>query len=240
MFANKKIIFCLIICFVFFAETAFSQGRDKTVQFVARIVSETNMDFLPSAYVLNKSAGRGGISNDFGLVELYVFPGDTIEFSYVGFEKKQYIVKDDKELVQSALIRMKEKSTMLQPVTVYRHQNLEEFEKAILDMKLSNADARENMARNLDRSKLSSLAIQAGQSSNFNYRNFSDKMVLSQTNKTFFNAGLWGLANPFAWASFLKSIKNGELKRNPNKEAYDILPRETVTNSDFKSEIKSR
>ncbi len=240
MISLKKIFWIFIFAFSISIHDGFSQGRDKSIQFVARVISENNMDFLPSAYVLNKTAGRGGISDDYGLVELFVYPGDTIEFSYVGFEKKQYIIKDEKELMQSALIRLKEKSTMLQGVTVFRHQTLEEFEKAVLNMKLPDAEDRENMANNLAQSKLSNLAIQAGQSSNFNYRNFSDKMIFSTTNKNFYNAGLWGLTNPFAWANFLKSIKNGELKRNPKNDAYNILPRETVTTGEYLRELKSR
>lgn len=240
MFGLKKYYWFWMIAFLVISNLTFSQGRDKTIQFVARIVSENNMDFLPSAYVFNKNAGRGGISDNFGLVELYVFPGDTIEFSYVGYEKQKYVVKNDKELVQSALIRLKEKSTMLQEVTVFRHQNLEEFKKAILNMELPDAEDRANMARNLEQSKLSNLAIQAGQSSNFNYKNFSDNMIFSQTNKTFYNNALFGLTNPFAWGNFLKSIKNGDLKRQENRDAYFTLPRESVTTGDYLKELKTR
>ncbi len=240
MFGLKKYYWFWMIAFLVISNLTFSQGRDKTIQFVARIVSENNMDFLPSAYVFNKNAGRGGISDNFGLVELYVFPGDTIEFSYVGYEKQKYVVKNDKEIVQSALIRLKEKSTMLQEVTVFRHQNLEEFKKAILNMELPDAEDRANMARNLEQSKLSNLAIQAGQSSNFNYKNFSDNMIFSQTNKTFYNNALLGLTNPFAWGNFLKSIKNGDLKRQENRDAYFTLPRESVTTGDYLKELKTR
>ena len=72
----SRYILCLLIC-VSFSSRLFAQGQDKTVLFNARIISSNNSEYLPLAYVYNPAAGRGALSDNFGQVDLYVFPGDS-------------------------------------------------------------------------------------------------------------------------------------------------------------------
>jgi len=216
----------------------FAQGQDKTVFFRARVVSGRNAEFLPLAYLYNPVAGRGALSDNLGVVEMQVFPGDSLIFSYVGFKKKLYIVPKDNEQIHQTIIKMEEESTMLAEVKVYRHADESEFKQAILDMKLPDEKLRSNANKNLDKSDLKIFAMQAGMGAASNFRNFSDQMVYAQANRAFYNSPMLTLTNPFAWMNFLKSIKNGDLKRKDYQKAYELPPKENVSNKDYLRTIK--
>jgi hypothetical protein len=46
------------------------------------------------------------------------------------------------------------------------------------------------------------------------------------------------LTNPFAWMSFIKSIKNGDLKRKDYKEAFELQPKQLITPQQFKQDLR--
>lgn len=224
--------------FVFSNIELFGQGQDKTVFFTARVVSSRNAEYLPLAYVYNPVAGRGALSDNLGVVEMQVFPGDSLIFSYVGFKKKKYIVPKDKEQIHQAIIRMEEESTMLSEVKVYRHSDESEFKQAFLDLKLPDEKLRNNANKNLDKSDLKIFAMQAGMGAASNFRNFSDQMIYNQANRAFFSSPTLALTNPFAWMNFLKSIKNGDLKRKDYQKAYELPPKENVSKQEYLRKIK--
>jgi hypothetical protein len=219
--------------------TAFSQGQDKTVLFQGRVVASSNAEFLPLAYIFNPQAGRGALSDNFGQVDMYVFPGDSLVISYIGYKKMYYIVPRDTELVHQVIIPMEEMTTMLRDVKVFPHSSEEEFKQAFLAMELRNKKERDNARDNLEQSKLNAFAMQAGMGASSNFRNFSDMMISSQANKSFFNSPMLALTNPFAWISFIKSVKNGDLKRKDYQKAYEFLPKENINRTLFLRNLKS-
>jgi hypothetical protein len=228
-----------ILALSLFSMTAFSQGQDKTVLFQGRVVASSNAEFLPLAYIFNPQAGRGALSDNFGQVDMYVFPGDSLVISYIGYKKKYYIVPRDTELVHQVIIPMDELTTMLREVKVFPHSSEEEFKQAFLAMELRNARERDNARNNLEQSKLNVFALQAGMGASSNFRNFSDMMISSQANKSFYNSPMLALTNPFAWISFIKSVKNGDLKRKDYKKAYELMPKENLNRQMFLRNLKS-
>lgn len=228
-----------MLTFSLLSYAAFSQGQDKTVLFQGRVVASSNAEFLPLAYIFNPQAGRGALSDNFGQVDMYVFPGDSLVISYVGYKKKYYIVPRDTELVHQVIIPMEEMTTMLRDVKVFPHSSEEEFKQAFLAMELRNAKERDNARNNLEQSKLNVFALQAGMGASSNFRNFSDMMISSQANKSFFNSPMLALTNPFAWISFIKSVKNGDLKRKDYQKAYELLPKENINRQMFLRSLKS-
>ena len=115
----------------------------------------------------------------------------------------------------------------------------EEFKQAFLAMQLRDAKERETVRRNLEQSKLNVFALQAGMGASSNFRNFSDLMISSQANKNFFNDPMLALTNPFAWINFIKSVKNGDLKKKDYKKAYEFLPKENLNRQMFLRNLKS-
>ena len=228
-----------ILAFSLVSLFAFSQGQDKTVLFQGRVVASSNAEFLPLAYIFNPQAGRGALTDNFGQADMYVFPGDSLVISYIGYQKKYYIVPRNSELVHQVIIPMEEMTTMLREVKVFRHSSEEEFKQAFLAMELRDAKQRDNARENLEQSKLNVYALQAGMGTSSNFRNFSDMMISSQANKNFFSSPMLALTNPFAWLSFIQSVKNGDLKRKDYKKAYELLPKENINRQMFLRNLKS-
>ena len=107
-----------------------------------------------------------------------------------------------------------------------------------MNLRLRDEKQREILANNLEQSKLNVFALQAGLGANSNFRNFSDQMISSQANRTFVSSPLMTLTNPFAWMSFIKSIKNGDLKRKDWKEAFELQPKQLVSPQQFKQDLR--
>ena len=228
-----------MLAFSLLSFSAFSQGQDKTVLFQGRVVASSNAEFLPLAYIFNPQAGRGALTDNFGQADMYVFPGDSLVISYIGYQKKYYIVPRNSELVHQVIIPMEEMTTMLREVKVFRHSSEDEFKQAFLAMELRDAKQRDNARENLEQSKLNVYALQAGMGTSSNFRNFSDMMISSQANKNFFSSPMLALTNPFAWLSFIQSVKNGDLKRKDYKKAYELLPKENINRQMFLRNLKS-
>jgi CarboxypepD_reg-like domain len=223
----------LILGFLLVSYWGIAQGQDKTVLFSGKVATDRSSEFLPSAYVFNSHSGRGTLTDDLGNFALYVFPGDSIVFSYVGFKKKYYIIPHEVEQTLSVTVFMTEENRTLAEVKVYPYATEEDFKDAFLRMKLSDEKQREALRNNVERSKLNVLALQAGMGASANFRNFSDAQISAGANRTFVNSPILALTNPFAWAKFIQSVKNGDLKRDDWKKAYELPPSETITTNQF-------
>jgi hypothetical protein len=225
--------------FLLFASfSASAQEHSNSIVFKGKVVASRTSEFLPNAYVFNANSGRGALTDDLGNFQLYVYPGDSLTFSYVGYKKKYYIVPYILEEVQTGIIHMAEDSKMLAEVKVYPYNTEEDFKKAFMDMKVENEAGRRALEKNLEQAKLNVLALQAGLSGAGNFRNFSDQMAYSMANRNFVQSPLMSLTNPFAWANFIKSVKNGDLKKTDYKKAYEDAPSEGVSRQRIMSEMK--
>ncbi len=237
--SNNLLISALCFVFMFFGNgLTFAQEHSNSIVFKGKVVGGRTSEFLPNAYVFNTSSGRGALTDDLGNFQLYVYPGDSLTFSYVGYKKKYFIVPYILEAVQTGIIYMAEESKMLAEVKVYPYSTEEDFKRAFLEMKLENEAGRRALEKNIEQSKLNVLALQAGLSGAGNFRNFSDQMTYASTNRTFVQSPLMALTNPFAWANFIKSVKNGDLKKDDYKKAYQDAPSEGVSRQRIMSEMK--
>lgn len=225
------LIFVLLLCLTM--GKVFSQGQDKTILFQVQIVANNGSEYLPMAYVYNPKAGRGALSDNFGRADLLVFPGDSLVFTYIGYKKQYYIIPKSAEQVQQKIISMDEDSKMLAEVKVFPHASEEEFKQAFLNMRLRDERQRAILANNLEQSKLNVYALQAGLGAASNFRNFSDMMTSAQANRSFYASPLLSLTNPFAWMSFIQSVKNGDLKKKDWKKAYEFMPKENISRQMF-------
>ena len=156
-------------------------------------------------------------------------------FSYVGY-KTQYhkIPRNYNAETYSAIIAMREDVQMLAEVRVYPYATEEEFKKAFLELRLPDQAERDAIARSTNQEYLTKMAAISMNSPQTNYRYTLDQQLFgreSAANRGF--ATTVPFLNPFAWASFIKSVQNGDLKKKEYRKELNFTPRENITRQDL-------
>jgi hypothetical protein len=210
---------------------AHAQGEIKSVMFTGLLTGGKNSEPLPGAYVYLPKAGRGTITNGYGYFSIPVYPGDSVVFSYVGYEKQYHVVPRTNEQTYSRIIELKEDVTLLREVKVYPYPTEEEFKRAFLASRLPDEKERENLAKNTDPRYLRQLAAQMGMGPAANYRYFIEQ----QNSYTFNRTAMTTIPflNPLAWASFIRSVKNGDLKRDDWKAGANAAPLQNINRDQY-------
>tara|TARA_R110002124_G_scaffold82664_7_gene216855 strand:+ start:20756 stop:21400 length:645 start_codon:yes stop_codon:yes gene_type:complete len=181
----------------------------KVIQFSGIILNADSTTAIPGVNIYVPKKGRGTSSNRFGYFSMPVLAGDSIVFSYIGLKRQTVTIPEDMEKDEvSYILTMVQDEIALQEVQVMPYPTEEEFKNAILAV---NIDAAPPLNRgNLSPQLLLRWAADMPASGNENFRQFTNQ----QTQQTMDRYGPrpMPLLNPFAWAQFIKSIKNGDLK----------------------------
>lgn len=181
----------------------------KVVQLSGVILNADSTIAIPGVNIYVPKKGRGTSSNRFGYFSMPVLAGDSVVFSFIGLKRQTITIPENiEEDKVSYILTMVEDEIALQEVQVMPYPTEEEFKNAILAV---NIDAEPPLNRgNLSPQLLLRWAEEMPASGNENFRQFTNQ----QTQQTLDRYGPrpLPLLNPFAWAQFIKSIKNGDLK----------------------------
>lgn len=237
----KRIAFLLIILCagLLVSQEVQAQGQRKAIIFTGMVVAGKTSETLPRAYIYIPKAGRGTLAgsaiNESGYFAIPVFPGDSVEFSYLGYKKQYHIIpRDYNAETYSAIIAMQENVQMLAEVKVYPYKNEEEFKEAFLALRAPDELERESIAKNTNMEYLNRMAARVPNNAQTNFRYTMDQQLFgreSAANKGF--ATTFPFLNPFAWAKLVKGIKNGDLQQKDWRKELNETPRETGSRQDF-------
>lgn len=219
------ILFLCIISLISYNTQA--QGENKYITFSGFVIDSKTEEPLPNAYISIPEAGRGTIADARGYFILYVFPEDSVVFSYVGFKPQYHKIPKNTQLNYSAVVELQQDAKLLKEVKVYPFSTEEEFKEALVKMELPDARERALLEKNYSREKVAEMVAMRGMSADMNYR-----YAMSQQLQQLQNRGqvtLNPLLNPFSWGSFIKSVKSGAFTDKSWKGAADIVPREPGT-----------
>ncbi len=210
---------------------AFSQGEIKYITFSGLVIDSQTKEPLPGAYITIPRAGRGTLSNSKGYFVLGVFPGDTINFSYLGFKKQFHIIPKKTELDYSVFVELQVDSKMLKEVKVYPFSTEEEFKQALVDMKLPDDRERKILQETYSPENIARMASVHGMSADANYR-YANNQFLKQIESRG-QVTMNPLLNPFAWVNFVKAVKSGAWKDKAWKAGANTAPADNVTRDEF-------
>lgn len=234
----KRILYIFIATFfigLLSSNESKAQGQIKSIVFTGRIVGGKQAQPLMKAYIFIPSAGRGTLSDESGFFALAVFPGDSIVFSYLGFQRQYHVIpKRLADESYSAIVMLKEDVKTLAEVKVYPYATEEEFKKAFLEMKLPDQNDREALARSTNKEYLLQMMAITPMSSASNYRYYMDQQMFARdgiANRNSITA--MPFLNPFAIASFFNSIKKGDLKKKEYRQILNQTPKENLSRQDF-------
>ena len=107
------------------------------------IVITDSMYRVPFTRVVDLSTRRGVIADYYGYFALVVHPGDTIQFTSLGYKKKLYIVSDTTKIDNFSLVQILQMDTiMADPVDVYPWPSREQFADYFVNMEIRDDDIR--------------------------------------------------------------------------------------------------
>lgn len=188
-----------------------SQVKDsvKYVQ-VTGIVINDSLQRLPFTAVYDKSTQRGVICDYYGYFALVVHPGDTLQFSFIGFKQKTFIVPEPDSSFSLSIVTLLESDTVMSaPVDVYPWPSKEEFADAFVNLEIDN-DAINRAKKRLSPQEMAFVYGTMGSDASISYKS----QTASYLNQVYYRGQQApnNLLNPVAWSNFLKSLNNGDLK----------------------------
>jgi hypothetical protein len=205
----KKLI-SIFIC-VLISTLAVSQERSDLIQFSGVLVSSDSLDQVSYASVIDKTTGKGTMSDYYGYFSFVTRPGDTILFNAFGFKPSSYIVPDTLNDNRYSVIHVMTPDTMLLPqVDVYPWPSREEFARAFVEMEPYD-DALRRAQRKLSGESLAFAAakVPTDGALSYNWETEQRQTQLYTQGQTPMN----NLLNPAAWSKFIESWRNGDFQR---------------------------
>ena len=188
----------------------FIQAQDnpkKVIQFTGVIFAQDSLSVIPGVHVYTPKGGRGTTTNPYGFFSMPALEGDSVIFSTVGFERTYYIVpKHEGDHSLKLLVYLEEDVQFLEEVEIFPYPSEAAFKAAVLAAVPPGQEQRDQIDRWLSTEFMRTAYLDLPNSPNMNHRFFMDQQMDNQVYR------LQGrqnpLLNPFAWANFIKSLRN--------------------------------
>jgi hypothetical protein len=198
-----------VTLFILFALCGIVRGQEaerKVVQLTGVVFANDSLTVIPGVHIYVPKGGRGTTSNPYGFFSLPLLEGDSVVFSAIGFEKTYLIVpKHDKDFSLKYLIYLQEDLTYLEEVEIFPYPSLATFKAAILGAELPNQQEMDNINRWLTAEYMRNAYKNLPASAEMNHRYFMQQQQNAEIYR--FQPPLNPLINPFAWANFIRSVK---------------------------------
>lgn len=209
-------MFCAFILFFSTNLLLKAQGESKVIILSGIVVDGSTNDPIPGVSIYIPKAGRGVGTSEQGLFNLGVIPGDSVIISSVGFKRRFYRVPKDKSENYSVVVELNESVINLPVVEVFPYPTEDSFKEAIVALQLPDADKIKKMEENMNEQSLAKIAMSMPMDARMNSKYFMMQDAINTGNQTFLPT--LQVFNPFAWGSFIKSIKRGDFKRGRWKD----------------------
>ncbi|MEX2484888.1 MAG: hypothetical protein WED10_10025 [Brumimicrobium sp.] len=207
--------FFILISFLFLLNTITFGQKDsndkKLVQFSGVLVTSDSLDQVSYASVIDKTTGKGTMSDYYGYFSFVTRPGDTILFNAFGFKPNSYIVPDTLTEDRYSIIHLMVPDTMILPeVDVYPWPSREDFARAFVEMEPYD-DALRRAQRQLSGESLAFAAakVPTDGALSYNWETQQQKTRIYTQGQTPVN----NLLNPAAWSRFIESWRDGDFQR---------------------------
>jgi len=194
-------------------------NNDFAIQFSGVVVTEDEKsgDIIPLPYtnIAVKGTSRGTISALDGFFSLVALRGDTISFSYLGYQTVEYILPDSLDKHFYSYYQIMSKDDILLPeAVIYPWPSREYFKQEFLAMDVNNElqqKARENLAEEVLRKMINEVPADANEASDLHLR---QQAQAATWNGQFRPMKIFDLVS---WQKFIKAWKNGDFKKKKKK-----------------------
>ena len=197
-----------VLSFLMFSYAHFVSAQESisVIQFTGAVMQKDSTKVIPGVHIYAPKSGRGTTSNPYGFFSMPVIEGDSVIFSAVGFKRTHFIIpKHNPATSLKVLVTMIEDITFLDDVEVFPFPTEEMFKHAVVTMQLPYNRETANLQAWLNATYMKEGYDYYPASPADNQRYQSDRQILEFQNK--FTPQQNNLLNPWAWASFIKSLK---------------------------------
>jgi hypothetical protein len=192
--------------------TLSAQNQKEVIQFSGVVVDEDSTSTgLFGVHVYVPAAGRGTVTNQYGYFSLPVLEGDSVVLSAVGYQKQHFIVPGDQGDSFTILVEMVVDTTVLSTVEIFPYPTEELFKEAVLALNLPVDDKTQE--DNLGQEVLARMAQSMPMDASQNYKYYMNQQFYELHNTYSQQRFNNPLLNPINWASFIKSLRRGDLKQ---------------------------
>jgi hypothetical protein len=209
-----KTIIILIGSFVF-TLTASAQGKDKVVQLSGLVVCNDSLYGVFGAHLYIPKTGRGATTNEVGFFSMPVVEGDSLIIIATGYKQQSFKIPKTNEDKISLMVDLKQDTLTLPVIDVFPYYTEELFKTAFLALQLPDQQYA-SINYNLSDRVMATLYAKSEMDGSMNHKYFMQQQAYNQSTR--FQAPNISLLNPFAWAQFIRSVNNGDLKKKKYKD----------------------
>ena len=191
------------------------------VQFSGLVMTESNGNPMPIPYadIYVKGKRRGTFSDLKGYYSFVAEKGDRVTFSAVGFKSREITIPDTLKDDRYTFIQLLYRDTLRLPeVFIYPWPSREHFNIEFLAMNV-NPKLQEIASRNLAREALAraerGVPYDGKENSRLYFSDISQKQYYQGQYQPM------NIFSPSAWSDFIKSLKDGKLKIQKEKNKID-------------------
>ncbi len=140
-----------------------------------------------------------------------VLKGDSIVISTIGYTRQHYIVPGDEGESITVVVELTADTTFLPIVEIFPYPTEELFKEAILALELPEQLGKDspNMGEDVLARMFRDMPMDGSMNHSY-YMNQQFHQMHNRFSNPYYNNPL---LNPLNWAKFIKSIKNGDLKK---------------------------
>ncbi len=165
---------------------------------------------IPYAAVVVSNTHRGVVADYLGYFSFATYVNDTIEFSAVGYKRSRLIIPDTITSQHFSIIKTLRSDTICLPeAVIYPWPTKDQFRDAFMHTKIPDDDLA-RAEKNLNKKTLAMQYKNMGMDGSGNYKYVMQQQAYSLYYKNQMAPN--NLLNPFAWAKFIKALRNGDLK----------------------------
>jgi hypothetical protein len=128
------VFFAAFVCF----ETQAQWRKDFNYRFIARVMDADTAVFIPNCHVINKTQNLGTISDQHGSFTVTANVGDSIMFSFLGYERLTIAVNDTM-YTNDRIIKLIPTAYELPEVRIGRFSTYERFKREFLSLEAQEA-----------------------------------------------------------------------------------------------------
>ncbi len=198
----------LVVILLFSSSGLFAQKTDslKYIQMTGIAITDS-MFRIPFVKVHDLNTNKGVYADYYGYFALVVHPGDTIQFSCLGYKKKKYVVSDTMKLDEFTLVQVMQYDTIIaDPVPVYPWPSKEQFAEYFVNMD-SPFNQMELARKRLSPQELAFIGIMMTGDAQSAYSNSQYQFMQQQYSRG--QTPQNNLLNPAAWSEFMQGLGTG-------------------------------